>query len=261
MTNGPAMGRYQIYTPMLRSTRIPFTLLLTLLATPLIAQQNLFNIPSGDITPKNKVFYQHQLNVYSNQLESKGHFVYGLGRGWDAGINLVGKGVRWSKNRGLLHNDDRRYGAVYPVALLTLQKQFVINNRLNLNIGTQAGTNLSRYIDRKTFTQFTYGIASYQFAPGRRVLAGPYVTNAAFVGPGNRAGVMLGYEWKLTDRWYLMGDWLSGRNDTAVGVVGAMYWPGKRVQFCGGVLLANPHTPKPNGFVLELNLLGWTARH
>lgn len=234
---------------------------LALIASPLVAQQNLFNIPSGDITPKNKVFYQHQINLYSRFFESKGHFVYGLGRGWDAGANLVGTGARWTGDWQLLHNDNRQYGAVYPVVLLTLQKQFVLNKRLNINVGTQAGTNLSRFVDRKTFAQFTYGIASYQVAPGRRLLAGPYVTNTALVGPGNQAGLMLGYEWKLTDQWYLMGDWLSGRNEAGVGVIGAMFWPGKHIQFCGGLLLANPNTPKPNGFVLELNLLGWTANH
>ncbi|MFM7853174.1 MAG: hypothetical protein ACKO96_14940, partial [Flammeovirgaceae bacterium] len=33
------------------------------------AQQNLFNIPSGDITRQGKFFYQHQLNIY-NQFNS-----------------------------------------------------------------------------------------------------------------------------------------------------------------------------------------------
>lgn len=246
---------------MLRLLHSSLLFVFMLVAAPLLAQQNLFNIPSGDITPKNKVFYQHQINLYSDRFESKGHFVYGLGRGWDAGVNLVGTGATFRPNWAMLHNDNIRHGAVYPVALATLQKQFVLSERLNVNVGTQAGTNLSSFADRKTFNHFTYGIASYQFGPGRRLLAGPYVTNAAFAGPGNRAGLMLGYEWKLTDKWYLMGDWLSGRNDTGVGVVGAMFWPGNRIQLCGGVLLANPHTPKPNGFVLEINILGWSAKH
>jgi hypothetical protein len=246
---------------MLRRLHAAFLFLFLLPITPLIAQQNLFNIPSGDITPKKKVFYQHQINLYGNMFESKGHFVYGLGGGWDAGVNLVGTGATFRPNWSLLHNDNRHAGAVYPLVLATLQKQFVLSDRIAVNIGTQAGTNLSRFVDRKTFAHFTYGLANYQVGPGRRIIAGPYVTNNAFVGSGNQAGLMLGYEWKLTDNWYLIGDWLSGQNDTGVGVIGAMFWPGKRVQFCGGVLVANPDTPKPNGFVLELNLLGWGARH
>ncbi len=123
--------------------------------------------------------------------------MYGLGRGWDAGINLVGTG---RPNGAMLHNDNVCQGAVYPVASATLQKQVMLSDRLNVNVGTQAGTNLSRFVDRKTLNHFSYGIASYQVGPGRRILAGPYVTNNAFVRPGNRAGLMLGYEWKRTDK-------------------------------------------------------------
>jgi hypothetical protein len=51
------------------------------------AQQNLFNIPSGDITPTGEWFYQHQLNFYEvDDLETKSHFVYGIADGWDIGI-------------------------------------------------------------------------------------------------------------------------------------------------------------------------------
>lgn len=42
-------------------------------------QQNLFNIPSTDLTPKGKFFFQQQINSYSYQsYESKSHFVMGV---------------------------------------------------------------------------------------------------------------------------------------------------------------------------------------
>lgn len=237
-------------------------LVVAAVATQTMAQQNLFNIPSGDITPKNKIFYQHQFNVYNDKLESKGHFVYGLGRGWDAGLNVVSKGFSFRPG-GLnwLQNEVPQNGALSPVVLATLQKQFVLTNRLNVNVGTQAGTNLSRSFGNSQFAHFTYGLLGYQVAPGRRILAGPYATNAVLSGPGNQQGVIVGYEWKLTEKWYLMGDWISGRNDQGAGVIGAMFWPAERVQFCAGVLLPNPNTPKAAGIVLEINILGWAARH
>ena len=70
------------------------------------AQQNLFNIPSGDITPKGKLFYQHQINTYRNKFESKGHFVYGLGKGWDVGANLVGTGAKFNPSWKTIYNSD-----------------------------------------------------------------------------------------------------------------------------------------------------------
>lgn len=225
------------------------------------AQQNLFNIPSSDITRKGKVFYQHQINLYNDRFESKGHFVYGLGKGWDAGVNVVGKGLVFSPRWEVIHNDKLTYGALFPVVMGTLQKQLIISQRLNLNIGTQAGTNISRFETRRKLHHFTYGMATYEFAPGRRVMGGAYATNRAFVGNGNNLGMLLGYEWRLTDKWYLMGDWLSGHNDTGVGVIGAMFWPSPRLQLCAGALLPNPGTPKPPGIVLEINILGWDGSH
>lgn len=241
--------------------RFSLCFLFWLLARTALAQQNLFNIPSGDITPKNKVFYQHQLNGYRDKVESKGHFVYGLGRGWDVGVNLVGKAASFAPEWRLLHNDLPRQGALFPVLMGTLQKQWLLGRRTFLNVGTQAGVNLSRRLDRKTLNYFNYGLVTHVFAPGRRVIAGGYLSNPAFVGEGNRGGILVGYEWKLTEKWYLMGDWLSGRNDTGVGVIGAMYWPTKRLQFCAGALLPNPNTPKPMGVVFELNLYGWDLEH
>jgi hypothetical protein len=236
-------------------------LLLGLSALGVRAQQNLFNIPSGDITPHRNVFYQHQVNVYANKFESKAHFVYGLGRGWDVGANLVGKGAYFTPEWRLLHNDLRQNGALFPVLLGTLQKQFVLADHTNLNLGTQAGVNLSNRLERKQFNHFSYAMLTQHFGPGRRLIAGGYLSNEMFVGTGNNAGVLLGYEWKLTEKWYLMGDWLSGRNDAGAGVFGLMFWPGKRLQFCAGALLPNPQTPKPPGLVLELNVLGWAAKH
>jgi hypothetical protein len=80
-----------------------------------------------------------------------------------------------------------------------------------------------------------------------------------FVGQGNTFGAMLGYELKLSKRWYLMGDWVSGNNDASVAVIGGMYNLTKRIQLCAGWQIPNPSTPKDMGVVLEINLLGWDA--
>lgn len=221
-------------------------------------QQNLFNIPSGDITQKNKIFYQHQLNVYSNKLESKAHFVYGLGKGWDAGINLVGKGVYFPPEWRAIHNDNPQNGALYPILMGTVQKQFKLSEKFDVNLGTQLGWNLSKRIENKELNHFTYGFGVYYFDKRKsRVVGGLYQTNQMFVGQGNTLGALVGYEVNLSKRWYLMGDWISGRNDASVAVIGGMYNVSKRVQFCAGWLIPNPNTPKPMGVVLEINLLGW----
>jgi hypothetical protein len=226
---------------------------------PVFAQQNLFNIPSCDITPSGKFFYQHQFNLYTSKVESKAHLVYGLGKGWDVGMNLVGKGFYFTPEWRSLHNSDPTKGALYPVLMATIQKSLVLNEHWQFNLGSQAGVNLSKKLEKKELNYFFYSLTAWK--PGHdhrfKFLLGPYYTTTMFVGEGNRAGILAGYEIKVAEKWYLMGDFISGNNDAAVSVFGLMRTLSKRIQVCGGYMLANPKTPKPNGVVLELNILGW----
>lgn len=232
-------------------------LLLCLSISNVTAQQNLFNIPSGDITNNNKIFYQHQLNVYNNKLESKAHFVYGLGKGWDIGANLVGKGFYFSPDWRILHNDNPSKGALYPILMTSIQKQFEISEHININLGSQIGWNLSAKVKNKELNYFTYLIGSYHLHKSTRVIGGIYQTNKMYVGNGNTFGFMAGYEIKLSNRLFLMGDWISGNNDASVMVLGGMYNVTKRFQICAGLQIPNPNTPKPICLVLEINLMGW----
>jgi hypothetical protein len=223
------------------------------------AQQNLFNIPSGDITHKGKLFYQHQINVYNpSAIESKWHFVYGLGKGWDAGINIVNTkfnlratgGQQWFKM-----NDDLQKAPVSPLALLTLQKGFQLTDKLKVNVGTQAGTNLT---GDNHFAHLTYSVAQYEFAHHIKLVAGPYWTNAAFVGIGNGTGLLVGYEIPLSKRWYLMGDFITGNHSNSVAALGGMYNLTKRIQLCAGAIIPNfNNVDTPFGMVFEINILGW----
>jgi hypothetical protein len=225
------------------------------------AQQNLFNIPSGDITPKGKFFYQHQINTYANKFESKGHFVYGLGKGWDVGANLVGTGAYFDPSLKPIYNSDfTQRKALSPTLMGTLQKQFSISEKWAVNIGTQSGINLTSNTDKIQPAYFHYGLVSYQVKPGRKFLIGPYATNNQYVGSGNSTGIQMGYEWKVTDKFYLMGDFISGNNDSAVLVPGIMYNVSNRVQLCLGYMLPNPNTQKNQAVVFEFNWYGWNYK-
>ena len=234
-------------------------LFLVCFTTSVYSQQNLFNVPSSDITPRGRFFYQHQLNLYKQKLESKAHIVYGLGKGWDVGVNLVGKGFYFTPVWRSLHNSDPDKGALYPVLMGTAQKAFVLSDHWQINLGAQAGINLSNRLSKKELNYFLYSLASWK--PGHdhrfKFVVGTYYTNSMFVGGGNIAGLLAGYEIKVVSGWYLMGDFISGDNDSAVSVFGIMKTISKRVQLCAGYMVPNPNTPKPSGVVLELNILGW----
>lgn len=191
-------------------------------------------------------------------LESKGHLVYGLGKGWDIGLNLVGKGFYFTPEWRMLYNSNPERGALYPYLMPTAQRQFHLTSEIDVNVGTQVGVNLSNRIANKRPAYFNYAIGTVYFMQkNSRIVTGMYHGNRMFIGDGNNIGVLLGYEIKLTPSFYLVGDWVSGSNDAGVAVLGGMYNLGKRMQLCAGVQVPNPDNPKPMGLVLELNVLGW----
>jgi hypothetical protein len=224
-------------------------------------QQNLFNIPSGDITEKNKVFYQHQINLYNpSSFESKQHFVYGLGKGWDIGVNVISVAFDFRNPRYAwveTNANPTNQQALSPLVLLTAQKYVKIAKNFKFNIGTQAGTNVATQAEQMKLTHFSYGLFGFESNHHLKIMLGGYVTDNYFVGEGVQAGILAGYEIPLSKRWYLMGDFISGDHASAVSVIGGMFNAGRRVQLCAGALIANPDSEAKDGIVLELNLLGW----
>lgn len=231
------------------------------LAGPARAQQNLFNIPSGDLTPRGKFFYQHQANVFGlGALETKNHLVYGLGRGWEAGLNVVNLKLNF-RRRGQVFAVNRTDPGqpLQPLVQLTGQKFFELGPTLSASVGTQAGTSPLRLDRGRRLTHFTYNTWVWTPRSDVKLVAGPYLSDRGTVGAGNRAGVLAGFEYHLARKWLLMGDFVSGRNATSVSVLGFNYLATQRLQLCLGALLPNPGSRNRGGLVLELNLLGYDA--
>lgn len=226
----------------------------------LYAQQNLFNIPSGDVTVKNKFFYQHQLNFYkSNQFETKSHIVYGLGRNWDVGLNFIDLPLRTGGGRLLSYNDNSNRKPLYPLLLATAQKQWALSKRIQLNAGTQIGINVSSNVSNKKLAFMNYVLLKWKVGNKGFVIGGPYLTNDVFVGRSSllQPGYMFGYEYKISKHWLLMGDFISGTHKKSQTVLGAGYNLTNRIQLFAGALLRFPNTDLQDGLVFEINWYGW----
>ena len=225
----------------------------------LAAQQNLFNIPAGDLTPKNKFFFQQQTNVYAlNYLEAKNHLVYGLGGGWEIGVNVVNLKMDF-RRPAIALNGRAEYPVkpMTPLAQLTTQKFFFLNSRFKTSIGTQIGTNPTRLGSEARATHFTYNTWVYEPRHHVKLVVGPYVSDRGTVGRGNTIGVLAGFEFPVSKKLLVMGDFISGTNATSVSVLGINFLATKRVQLCLGGLLPNPGSGNRPGVVFELNLLGF----
>jgi len=243
-----------------------FLIFLCFIFLPLfgISQQNLFNIPSGDITPKKKFFYQHQINFYSlNEFESKSHVVYGLGRQWDAGINLVDIPIRLDHSKIISTNDDSSRKPLYPLLMLSLQKQWILKEEyLFLNVGTQIGPNVSFNVSKLQIAIMNYAIVRWRVINKGNLVGGFYQTNDTFVGGSdeNKFGYMLGYEYKINKDWLLMGDFISGMHKKSQTVLGGGYNVSGKFQVFLGSLITFPNGKLNGGMVVEINWYGWDFR-
>lgn len=242
---------------LIRSAFVCFTLIPFLKAT---SQQNLFNIPSGDITPNKKVFFQQQINVTNFQQQAaKSHFVYGLGKGWEIGVNVLNMNFDWNKSPVFRSSAPPAQGTpFYPVGAFTAQKQWKLDDHFVFNVGTQAGTNLSRSIENKRFTHFTYALTQYHSHDKFKFIGGIYNTDRRMVGAGNTTGIILGTEVHLSKRWLFMADYISGNNKSGVSVFGFTYNVTKQFQLCGGWQLPNNNNnAELQAFVFEINLFNF----
>ncbi len=226
-------------------------------------QQNLFNIPSGDITPQKKIFFQQQINFNSlYQISAKSHFVTGLGKNLEGGINIINNYFNFRSSPSFLvstpFNSKEPY-PYYPLLLVTGQKRWETGQFVFITLGTQAGTNLYRNIRGKRFTHFTYSILGFQDKKSHKwkFLLGPYVTNWRFVGGGNKAGFLAGTEIKINRKWLLMLDHISGNHKNSVTVAGFTYNVKDNFQVCAGWQVPNPNSAEKQALVLEINLFNF----
>ncbi len=219
------------------------------LSSPAWSQQNFFNIPSGQLTRPGKYFYQHQLNLYApGALSSKQHLVYGIAHGLEGGVNFLNFTPRQNTTTDL--NDP----AANTLAL-TFQKRFRLDRRVSFNVGTQAGTTQIGTGQGNQFTSKSYGLLSWHHRETHlRVTGGAWISDRRFNGNGDTEGILLGAEWKYSDRFYLMGDWISGGTKNSVAVLGGMADVTSNLQLCYGVLFPNKNSREGEGLVLELNL-------
>lgn len=246
---------------MIGKPKVGYWILFLLLSTNLSwAQQNYFNIPSGDITQPGKVFYQHQINVYSlNKMESKSQLVVGIGRNWEIGFNIVDLPLNFDGASKILgSNDDPSAMPLYPLAMFTLQKQFRLNETIGFNLGTQAGANLTGEAANVRFAHFTYALIEYHVPDKGHWTVGTYVSNEVYTGsPGNVIGWIAGFDFPISRHFWLMGDIVSGNNKKSLTTLGGVYNIGHRVQICAAGLFPFPNRSLQGGMVLELNLYGW----
>lgn len=228
--------------------------ILALIFSPLAAQQNLFNVPNGDITDPGKFFFQEQANISANTVQSNTTVDYGLPNNFEVGLNLFFLNFATELPARTQLNTTNDTIPASPLLMANAQKGFSPRNWLHFSLGGQAGANLGDVANTK-FAYLTYGTAVFAEATtGASFHFGLYHGNIAYNGSGN-GFLMGGIEFPVFARtFHLIFDIIQGSHANAVFVPGLLYYFSERVGLSIGWQKPFPASATEQAIVFELSL-------
>ncbi len=232
--------------------RSAFWVALAVVTLPAVAsaQQNLFNVPSGEVTPAYKLFYQQQTNFTGGSIQPNTTLDFGLGHGLEVGLNVFNVPL-YAPNLG--ENPDPR-GIQQPDVLFNALKSFTISERFRVAVGTQFGETAPVFQSRVRPDNFTYTVAAFDLPQERGTLyGGAYYSNRNYRGTGVPLGVMVGCDIPIVEKkLHFMADLIGGNNDLSLAVVGVVVYLPHNWQLSLGAQFPSPGSNNPYGGVLEL---------
>ncbi|MDD5275798.1 MAG: hypothetical protein PHR16_06920 [Methylovulum sp.] len=208
-------------------------------------QQNLFNVPSADITEEGHFFFQQQFNFFIGPSGSSNTTLdYGLGHELEVGINLFN--VDMGETNGEIQN---------PFMLLNFQKGFTLSENYKISFGTQTGVTPPIYHGLTEVPSFSYIDNAVDLKHWGKYYLGGYYADSAYAGR-NAVGVMAGVDYPLLEnRFHLMGDLIAGNTSISVAVLGAVVYLPNKWQLSLGAQLPAPSTNNDYGLVFEITKL------
>lgn len=225
------------------------TTLMAALARPLDAQQNLFNVPSADITPTETLFFQQQFNI-NQSIQSNTTISYGVSPEFEVGLNVFSLDLL--AERGTMPTLDP------PLFLVNAQTGWSLGETSRMGLGTQLGPTLPGRQSAEKLANFSYLIDVIPLPDDRgKLYAGAYYADRAYRGGrGDPLGFMLGFDIPIVkDHFCLVGDYLSGRSGMSVGVIGGMLQVSEHWQVSLGAQWPSPHSHNAYGGVFELTYI------
>ncbi|WP_221392651.1 hypothetical protein [Dyadobacter sp. NIV53] len=217
------------------------------------SQLTFFNVSASDITDARKISVQQQFEI-QDEVESSTTVTYGLGKKWEAGLNLINLdyGI---KSRHIEMNDTTTTIPFAPLLLANVQKAFEINDFLSLGIGAVGGKSVTHTQSVK-FVYYSYAnaIATLGNQEQYQIVAGTYYGNHRYLSDGPNFGFQTGIDAAI---WYkklhLLADWISGSHGKGRLTVGLEVFLSKRLPLSFGWQRANQDGSQ--GAVVQLTFL------
>lgn len=234
------------------------------------AQQNLFNVPSSDITIKNKPFFQQQINfVNDGSLLLNTTFCYGLGNDFEVGFNVLGVFLDFTKPGSVLQtNSDINNPPVYPFYTINAQKEWGLNRTFKMAVGTQTGFSAGGHFGTYDYLNVVTVIPRIHL----KVITGINYGSESFFGKGDLnpllpasydpIGFQVGLEQELfKEKLLLIGEHISGNHALGLSSLGIGYHLTDHWVLSLGYQYTNTSGHSPNSVVVEFTYVPSAVTH
>jgi len=210
--------------------------------THLWAQQSYFNVPSSEITCKNKVFFQEQLN-FNQDFVSNTTFDFGLTKYLEVGVNILNYDYSL-KQKHIVTNSDLSAGAYSPLYVGNINLKLNKNEYKYFTVGCQIGAvSFDKHNEPSSYFFLNYKWKS-QISRTNAVV-GFYYGDQSYLGIQNAYGIQLGFEYELNNKVHLMADALIGKGSISNSVFGFVYYVKESIPLSLGYLLPVLSKDKP----------------
>ncbi len=222
-------------------------------STLCFSQQNFINVPSAEVTKKNKLFFQQQINI-NEIIQSNSTLDFGLGKGFEIGVNILGLNFS-DKQKLFLNNDTTDTDPYNPLLMLNALKYFKLSQNMGIACGTQVGLN---YNDNKKTKEAGLAYLNFQIknllGEESNIVLGSYYNSLHYGGKGNRVGGWLGLEVPIHKKLHLMAESVIGNNAICYTSLGIIYYPLKHLPLTFGFQIPNTKN-NSYSFVFELTFV------
>jgi hypothetical protein len=239
--------------PKLHRVKYFVLLLSNFISLVFYSQQNFINVPSSEATKRHKLFFQQQIN-FNELIQSNTTLDFGLRKGFEVGVNVLGLNFN-EKTKTFLNNDTSDSDPYNPLVMLNGLKQFELNKKISITIGTQAGLNFND--NKKTKgAQLVYSnlLIKDMFIERSSIVLGSYYNTQHYGGQGNRLGIWLGAEMPIVNKLHVVAESVLGNNAISYTSVGIIYYPKKRIPLTFGMQIPNTKN-NAYSFVFELTFV------
>jgi hypothetical protein len=226
------------------SVGLVFLLLIAGCGQTALAQQTIFNVPSADVTPKGRLFLQHESQFRTWKpgrfLINTEYAAVGIGHNTEVDLTFFNISSPASQNISM--------AVGFKSAIPLLDKRFP-QEEIKLTVGSALPISLQG----NGVGNWTYSHVSLRLPKLRTRLSGGVSYGTKQIFGRQVVSAIAGVEQPLTKRVSLIADWYSGTHDLGLLITGASVALPKDTNLYLGYQIPNTKNSGRQGFVVELS--------